>query len=137
MRHLVDTQIMIWAMISPEKLFPSIKTILQSGEILVSQISFFEIAIKQTIGKLPKLDMPISTLFQRAEQDGFKILPLHAKHIETYVDIPLFAQHRDPFDRLLLATAVSEDIPVLSADENFKLYVPKVRVIMNQHKTKS
>jgi PIN domain nuclease of toxin-antitoxin system len=99
-RHLIDTQILIWAIISPEKLAPHTVNILQSNEIFVSQISFLEIAIKQKIGKLPELDLPIASLANRAEQDGFNLLMLQTHHIDAYHAIPLFPDHRDPFDRI-------------------------------------
>jgi PIN domain nuclease of toxin-antitoxin system len=131
MRHLLDTQIFIWALISPEKLSPATLALLENEDILVSPISYLEIAIKQKIGKLPELAIPVAELCQRAAQDGFGLLPLHIRHIHAYDEIPLFAQHRDPFDRILLATALSENIPILSADANFELYSPKVRVVPN------
>ncbi|MFZ4698770.1 MAG: PIN domain-containing protein [Candidatus Methylumidiphilus sp.] len=62
------------------------------------------------------------------DQDGFVILPLQTKHIEAHSDIPLFPEHRDPFDRLLLATALSENIPIISSDGNFELYKRHVQV---------
>ncbi len=131
MRLLIDTQIIIWALINPEKFSTKAINLLESNDILVSHISLFEIAIKQIIGKLPELDIPIVDLITQIEQDGFNILPLQNRHIEDYDAIPIFPEHRDPFDRILLATALSENIPILSADTNFKLYMPDVQIIMN------
>jgi PIN domain nuclease of toxin-antitoxin system len=127
----VDTQILIWAMICPEKLSDSVKALLQAQEILVSPISLFEIAIKQKIGKLPELTLPVAELSQRVESDGFKLLGLQIQHINAYANIPLFPEHRDPFDRLLLATAYSENIPIISSDGNFDLYAGLVQIIRN------
>jgi len=118
-------------MVCPEKLSASIQAILQTQEILVSPILFFEIAIKQKIGKLPELTLPVMELSQRVELDGFKVLTLQIQHINAYADIPLFPDHRDPFDRLLLATAFSENIPIISADGNFDLYSGLVRIVTN------
>ncbi|SMF95167.1 PIN domain nuclease, a component of toxin-antitoxin system (PIN domain) [Methylomagnum ishizawai] len=131
MRHLIDTQILIWTIISPEKLTAQTIDLLQNNEIFVSQISFLEIAIKQKIGKLPELDLSIAALTTRAEQDGFNLLMLQTRHIDTYGTIPLYPNHRDPFDRILLATALSENIPIISADENFDLYAPQIQIIKN------
>ncbi len=52
-------------------------------------------------------------------------------HIAAYRAIPLIPEHRDPFDRILLATALSEQYPIISNDANFKLYSPQVQVVMN------
>lgn len=131
MRYLIDTQILIWTLISPEKLSSDIRDILQGNEIFVSQISFLEIAIKQKIGKLPEFDLSVEALLSRVEQDGFNVLSLAISHIAAYDRITLFQNHRDPFDRILLATALSEAMPMISADENFALYLPLVRLIEN------
>ncbi|WP_409021323.1 PIN domain-containing protein [Dyadobacter sp. CY261] len=50
-------------------------------------------------------------------------------HIDTYNAIPLYEQHRDPFDRLILATAYAEKMPVVSADENFKYYKELISLV--------
>jgi len=131
MRYLIDTQILIWSIISPEKISSVATHILQNNEIFISQVTFFEIAIKQKIGKLPEFSLPISALHHRVEQDNFNVLMLKIEHIAAYHAIPLLPEHRDPFDRILLATALSEKIPIISADANFKLYSPQVQVVMN------
>jgi len=133
MNVLIDTQILIWYQLYDPKLHANIYDLLTRFEntVYVSQISLIEIAIKQKIGKLPELDVSISTLASLIEQDGFVLLSLQTKHIEAYSMIPLFPEHRDPFDRLLLATALSENIPIISSDENFGLYKQHVRVFNN------
>lgn len=131
MRYLIDTQILIWSIITPEKLSSLVANILRSNEIFVSQIAFFEIAIKQKIGKLEEFDLSIESLHYRVEQDGFYVLPLKIDHIAAYGAIPLIPEHRDPFDRILLATALSEQYPIISNDANFKLYSSQVQVVMN------
>ena len=70
MRCLIDTQILIWALACPDKLSSQSRSLLQSQQILVSQISFFEVAIKQKIGKLPELPVPVAALSLRAVRDG-------------------------------------------------------------------
>jgi PIN domain nuclease of toxin-antitoxin system len=97
--------------------------------ILVSTISLFEIAVKQKIGKLPDFDLPISKLSELIVQDGFTLLDVGAAHIARYADVPLHAEHRDPFDRLLLATALNENTPLVSADQNFALYQSLIQIV--------
>lgn len=70
-------------------------------------------------------------LSARLTADGFNLLSLSTEHIRAYQAIPLFGDHRDPFDRVLLATAPSEGIPILSSDANFQRYRPAVQVVMN------
>jgi PIN domain nuclease of toxin-antitoxin system len=131
MRYLVDTQIFIWTWISPEKLSIPTRQILQNNEIFVSQVSLVEIAIKQKIGKLPEFPLTITLLAERIEQDNFNLLPITTNHIGAYDSIPLLENHRDPFDRLLLAIALSENMPIISSDANFAYYRSYIQFIEN------
>lgn len=129
MAYLIDTQVLIWALISPEKLSVAARDYLQTSTIYVSVISLFGIAIKQKIGKLK--DLPVSTdkLVEQLKRDSFELMPLAIRHIAMYDVIQLLDDHRDPFDRLILATALAEQISVISADEKFSRYRNVVEVI--------
>ncbi len=64
------------------------------------------------------------------EKDGFEISHIKNEHITDFNDVALFAdQHKDPFYRLIIATAISENLPIVSADEKFKLYVSLINLI--------
>jgi PIN domain nuclease of toxin-antitoxin system len=128
-RYLIDTQILIWALISPMKITERVLRVLSSGSIFVSQTSLFEIAIKQSIGKLPELPISIRELEDVLRRDGFQLIPIANVHIDAYNVIPLYDQHRDPFDRLILATAYSEKMQLVSADENFGLYKNLISIV--------
>jgi PIN domain nuclease of toxin-antitoxin system len=131
MTFLIDTQILIWFQLNDAKLKKSIVEILGDFEntIYVSQVSLLEIAVKQSIGKLPELTKSIQLLTNLIQSDGFEILTIKNDHISTYHKVPLFENHRDPFDRLLIATALSENINLISADEKFKFYSALVNLI--------
>ena len=133
MTYLIDTQILIWYQLIDQKLKSPVYAILtdESNKILVSQVSLYEIAIKQKIGKMPEIQISISQLVELIQKDGFEILGIKNQHINQYDAIPLFSDHKDPFDRLILATALSEQIPIISADENFKLYREIIDLIEN------
>jgi len=124
MRLLIDTQILIWWQLNDGKLNSATRELMAEPDntIYVSPISLIEIAIKQKLGKLPELEVPVATLADLIEADGFDLLPLKTGHIQAYADIPLLPDHRDPFDRLLLAVAFHENTPIISADGNFDLY---------------
>ncbi|HBK82747.1 MAG TPA: PIN domain-containing protein, partial [Flavobacterium sp.] len=89
MCYLLDTQIFIWTLISPEKLTPQNQLLLKNNEIFVSQISLFEIAIKQKIGKLPELPLSIEELTEQIEQDNFNLLAITTHQLAAYNAIPL------------------------------------------------
>lgn len=131
MSYLINTQILIWSIISPKKLADSVTEILLDNIIWVSQVSLYEIAIKQKVGKLPEFTLSVEDLLRQMSVDGFHLLSLKNEHISAYDAIPLFPEHRDPFDRLILATAFSEVMPVISADGNFKLYTDQIELIEN------
>ena len=92
-----------------------------------SQISL-EIAIKQKIGKLPDFKINIERVYNQALDDGFAFLEIENRHINAYHEIPLYEQHRDPFDRLLIATAYIENSIVLTVDRNFSLYPEFIKI---------
>jgi len=129
--YLLDTHCLIWFQDNSPKIPKRIMNILQSpaNTILFSQISLFEITIKQKVGKLSQFVATIQDVFNQANLDGFTFLPINNNHLYHYNDILLFEQHRDPFDRLLLATALVEKVSILSADANFNLYKESVTVI--------
>ena len=129
--YLLDTHCLIWFQDNSPKIPKRIMNILQSpaNTILFSQISLFEITIKQQVGKLSQFVATIQDVFNQANLDGFTFLPINNNHLYHYNDILLFEQHRDPFDRLLLATALVEKVSILSADANFNLYKESVTVI--------
>jgi PIN domain nuclease of toxin-antitoxin system len=131
MTFLIDTQILIWFQLGSPQLKPYIYDILVNPDhkILVSQVSLFEIAIKRKIGKLPELEVDMRVLVQLIEEDMFDILRLNNTHLFAYEQVPLHIAHKDPFDRLIIATAIAENISIISADANFKLYVPQLHLI--------
>ncbi|MBC8153624.1 MAG: type II toxin-antitoxin system VapC family toxin [Bacteroidetes bacterium] len=131
MTLLIDTQVLLWFQEDNPQLPVRNKLILEDplNTIWVSQVSLFEIAIKLKIGKLPDFVVSILTLTEQIREDGFAILPLHNEHITAYVELPLLDDHRDPFDRLIMATALHENWPVMSADATFSRYKDLVTVI--------
>ena len=131
MRYLLDTQILIWALIKPKNLSVETKIILQTEDIYFSHISLFEIVIKQKIGKLPELPISVEKFYQQLLQDNFKVLEFSLPQLNSYYDIPLLEHHRDPFDRMLLAIALAEKMAIISSDDNFVYYESLIQLIKN------
>jgi PIN domain nuclease of toxin-antitoxin system len=80
------------------------------AEVMVSAVTVWEVAIKRSLGKL---DAPADLLAQ-LERAGVELLPITARHADRVGSLP--SHHRDPFDRLLVAQAVVEHLPLASAD---------------------
>src|ERR1700754_2582247 len=97
--YLLDTHCLLWFQGENSKIPVDIMLILQDTEntILFSQISLFEIAIKQKIGKTPAFQSTIEDVYNQAVSDGFTFLPIRNQHILRYSDVPLKTTHRDPF----------------------------------------
>lgn len=122
MKLLLDTHVLIWLAINPELLSERVRNLLtdDNNTWILSIVSVWEIQIKVQLGKL-NLPTSLSELIASQQQvNNMQILPIELNHIYTLNDLP--NHHRDPFDRILIAQAVFEKIPLLSIDEIFDAY---------------
>ena len=122
MRLLLDTHTLLWFLANDARLSQTAKTAIEdpANERWLSPISLLEIAIKVRIGKLP-LPAPFAVMFPADLLTAdIHLLPLEADHIEPLTTLPL--HHKDPFDRLIAATALVEGLTLVSADPAFDAY---------------
>jgi len=122
MKVLLDTHTFLWWITDDPKLSLRVRGIISDGEneIFISAATGWEIAIKSQIGRLRLPDEPQRFILEQLKINGMKSLPIemrHALHIST---LPTY--HQDPFDRILIAQAQMEDLPVLSADQEIGKY---------------
>ena len=122
MRYLLDTHTAFWFFTgSPELSEKAKSAIIDNGnEIFVSVVSAWEIAIKRSLDREKTPLCSVDEFFERVALSGFELLTLEQRHIQPVETLPY--HHRDPFDRLLIATAIAEDMTFLSADENVLKY---------------
>ncbi|MBQ9419611.1 MAG: type II toxin-antitoxin system VapC family toxin [Synergistaceae bacterium] len=114
MKYLMDTCTFIWYVETSDKLPVAMRELIDNAEeISVSQVTFWEIAIKKTIGKL-NFPMTSFDLEKKCDENKIGIFPLRSKYFERIQMLPLI--HRDPFDRIIMATAVEEDLTLLTND---------------------
>jgi len=106
----------------PARLSPSSQSLILStaNELLLSAASAWEIAIKVGLGKLELPDPPEAFVPRLMARTAVTPMPVHHRHALKVASIPL--AHRDPFDRLLVAQAQLEEVPVMTADPSFRLY---------------
>lgn len=126
MKFLLDTHIFLWLLFSPEKLTDKIRTVYknQANEIYLSLVSIWEIQLKSQLGKL-HLDIDLETIIDDNIHSGFiKLLPINLSHVLALKDLPF--HHKDPFDRLLIAQAIQENLTIISVDSYFADYPVKV-----------
>lgn len=112
---LIDTHILIWWLTEPDKLKKEHQNILSDADniIFVSVASFFEIGIKEKIGKL-KFEGNFEMIIK---DNSFESLPITLMHLETLRTLEF--HHKDPFDMVLIAQAMSENIEFISYDSQF------------------
>ena len=131
MKYLIDTQIIIWILEDNRKLTSKIREIMRdkNNSFWLSKISLLEVGIKLKLGKLPDFIVSMEEFIKKINQSGVKIMQIEDNHIAAYQVLPLLDEHRDPFDRYILATSLSENIPIISSDEKFKMYIPLINLI--------
>lgn len=118
MRILLDTHVFLWFTKSDRKLTAKSRDLIQNAfEVYVSSASIWEATIKVKIGKL---DVKIDDLVKAIPSSGFLELPITAEHAAA--TNRLSDLHRDPFDRILLAQAITEPLTFLTADTLLKNY---------------
>ncbi len=121
MRYIIDTQAFIWYATGDKQLSKTALEIIESDAIrYISIASIWEMAIKTSIGKL-HFQVPFEDLISdQLAINGYEILPLELTHVFQLTKLPLF--HKDPFDRIMIAQAINENIPIVSIDPYFQSY---------------
>lgn len=128
MRLLLDTHLVIWWLTDPRRLPADAQTMVrdQAEAVFVSRASLWEMAIKTSIGKL-RIDL--ARFAHAVEAAGFEWLDIRNDHLLAVARLQAFDDHRDPFDRLLVAQSLSEPLLLLTADAKLDRYGPTVRVL--------
>ncbi|MBD2110208.1 type II toxin-antitoxin system VapC family toxin [Nodosilinea sp. FACHB-13] len=117
---LLDTHILLWFLEDNPKLPPSLKSMIEdSDSVFASIVSLWEIAIKLSINKL-ELQVEFQSLPDVLGELEIRMLPLAFADTAQYLNLPL--HHRDPFDRMLIAQAMTNSLAIASADTAFDAY---------------
>lgn len=133
MTVLVDTNGLLFALLSPERLSPRARSVLQdrSSTLIWSVVSTWEVVVKARLGKLDLGGDTTTVLTEQIVRLGMRILPVEQAHALRVADLPELdrldpsgaaRRHADPFDRLLVAQALVEGLPILTADDQFDRY---------------
>lgn len=121
MRLLLDSHAFLWFVANDRRLdATALEAIVDAERVFVSLATCWEFAIKAGIGKL-RFPVRAAEFFSRESAvNGFDLLPIELAHIEAVESLPL--HHRDPFDRLLIAQGLAEDLTLVSAETLFDRY---------------
>jgi len=121
MKVLLDTHSFLWFLGGDAALSKQARTLIENprNEKFISIASFWEIAIKNSLGKLT-LDVPFAELKTESIKNSFHILPITFEDTLQLNTLPF--HHRDPFDRIIISQAMKNNLTLVSRDNNFSLY---------------
>lgn len=133
MTVLVDTSAFLFALLAPERLSPRARALLEDRSTVLfwSTASTWEVVVKARLGKLDLGGSPATVLAEQLLRMGVRILPVEQSHALQVAALPdvewrdatgAIRRHADPFDRLLVAQALVEGLPILTSDEQFLRY---------------
>jgi len=122
--YLLDTHTFIWAIIDDEKLSKNVLNILlkKENKLFVSVVSFWEIAIKTGKGKLNLKNFNILLIPNYCDRLGAIRIPLLTDEAINYSKLPLYKEHKDPFDRMLISQCLKNNFTFLSKDSQIDVY---------------
>lgn len=127
MRILLDTHVFIWAVTDDPRLTPAARGLIEEADgVHVSAASIWEIAIKSALGKI---DADAEEMARAIKDSGFVELSVSTAHAAQVARLPLLNDHKDPFDRLLVAQSMIEPLVLLSADAKVLAYGGLVRAV--------
>ncbi len=121
MKLLLDTHILLWYLEGHPNLPETQRQQIEDrrNQVAVSAVSLWEMTIKIAIGKLELID-DLATVENTLLQQGIRILPIQTAHLQRLLGLPF--HHRDPFDRLIIAQALAEEMMLVSDDATFAAY---------------
>ena len=128
MKLLLDTQLLLWATLDPRLLSSAAFALMNDtrNSLLFSAATIWEVAIKFSLGRAD-FDVDPRVLRRALLDNGYAELPITGQHAVSIASLPPI--HKDPFDRLLLAQAISEGILLLTADAQLARYPGPVRLV--------
>ena len=120
MIYLIDTHVLIWSLFDTDKLSVEAERVITEGDrVCVSIVSLWEIAIKQAIGKID-IESSIVDIADKCRETDIEIINISPKHLDVIKILP--QNHNDPFDRLIIAQAMTEKMTLITKDNIISRY---------------
>ena len=125
MTYLLDTHVLLWLLTDPDQLGKKAREVIENSEnqLLWSAASFWEITVKISLGKLTLEPDWVTTLELEKKRLRIRDLPILWQHCQAQLKLPW--HHRDPFDRLLICQALSEQATLITRDQSIRRYKVK------------
>lgn len=123
MKYFLDTHSFLWVLFEDERLSADVREKVKdlTNEIFVSVISYWEISLKYSIGKLELKGVTPDELPDKAKEIAIQTLPIFEEESSTFYRLPK-TKHKDPFDRLIIWQAINSKIELISKDKDVKKY---------------
>lgn len=124
MNYLLDTHYILWSLFEPDKIKTPVRQILENDSDLklISGVNLWEISLKYSLGKLELGRINPDQLFDKLLEAGFEIADLENRLLATYYQLPKKDDHKDPFDRLLIWQAISNNYTLITQDQSIEQY---------------
>lgn len=126
MTWLVDTHLLLWAAVGSPRLPQKARQILENDPVLFSSASLWEVSIKSGLGR-KGFDVDVARLRRGLLENGYAELPITGRHAVLVGQLP--PHHTDPFDRMLIAQAVAEDVTLLTSDKALSVYDGPIQLV--------
>ena len=118
-RYLLDTHVLLWAVAEPQRLAPAVRALIEAQKYAVSVASLWELINKKDKRDAPVRD-PAAWWYQYVTEPQTSVIPIRTSHVLYLEKLPL--HHKDPYDRILMAQSVVEQMPLVTADEEIRRY---------------
>lgn len=124
MIYLLDTHYVLWSLFKPDEIAEPVRQILENDTDtkLVSGINLWEISLQYSLGKLELVGTEPSEILDRLLEAGFIVAELESRLLATYHQLPRKHDHRDPFDRLLIWQAITNNYTLITHDKAIDQY---------------
>lgn len=122
MRVLLDSHAFVWAATSDDRLPRAVAELIEDGgtRVFISVATTWELTLKVMSGKLRLPSPPAEHLAEHIDRFRSELLPIHQRHVSALPELPVI--HADPFDRMLVAQALVEDLDLVAGDERIRRY---------------
>jgi PIN domain nuclease of toxin-antitoxin system len=124
LNYLVDTHYLLWCLFDPRKIEKRILTVLGNEDAVkyVSKISYWELSLKYSLGKLELKGITPEELFRETHKAGFQTFDISEDDLTSSYRLPTTENHKDPFDRLLIWQCIRNNLTLITADKKIAAY---------------